>query len=102
MTILAIDIGGTAIKYALVDDNNNISSFSEIPSEAKLGASALLEKVYKIIEAHISDCDAISISTAGRVDSENGRIIFANKNIHGDRACKAYNRTIFKACICRK
>lgn len=27
MTILAIDIGGTAIKYALVDDNNNISSF---------------------------------------------------------------------------
>ena len=41
MTILAIDIGGTAIKYALVDDNNNILSFSEIPSEAKLGASAM-------------------------------------------------------------
>lgn len=81
MTILAIDIGGTAIKYALVDDNNNISSFSEIPSEAKLGASVLLEKVYKIIEAHLSDCDAISISTAGRVDSEKGRIIFANENI---------------------
>ncbi len=81
MTILAIDIGGTAIKYALVDDNNNLSSFSEIPSEAKLGAEVLLKKVYGIIEEFSPLCDAVSVSTAGRVDSEKGEIIFANENI---------------------
>lgn len=81
MTILAIDIGGTAIKYALVDENNNLSSFSEIPSEAKLGAEALLKNVYGIIEEFSPLCDAVSVSTAGRVDSEEGKIIFANENI---------------------
>lgn len=81
MTILAIDIGGTAIKYALVDENNNLSSFSEIPSEAKLGAEVLLKKVCGIIEEFSPLCDAVSVSTAGRVDSEKGKIIFANKNI---------------------
>jgi glucokinase len=81
MTILAIDIGGTAIKYALVNENNSISEFSEIPSEAKLGAEVLLKKVCGIIEEFSPLCDAVSVSTAGRVDSEKGKIIFANKNI---------------------
>ncbi len=81
MTVLAIDIGGTAIKYALVDENNKLSSFSEIPSEAKLGAEVLLKKVYGIIEEFSPLCDAVSVSTAGRVDSEKGKIIFANENI---------------------
>ena len=81
MTVLAIDIGGTAIKYALVDENNNLSSFSEIPSEAKLGAEVLLKKIYGITEKFSPLCDAVSVSTAGRVDSEKGKIIFANENI---------------------
>lgn len=81
MTILAIDIGGTAIKYALVNENNKLSSFSEIPSEAKLGAEVLLKKVYGIIREISPLCDAVSVSTAGRVDSEKGKIIFANENI---------------------
>jgi len=81
MTVLAIDIGGTAIKYALVDENNSLSAFSEIPSEAKLGAETLLKNIYAIIEEFSPLCDAVSISTAGRVDSEKGKIIFANENI---------------------
>lgn len=81
MTVLAIDIGGTAIKYALVNENNEIFSFSEIPSQAKLGAKALTEKLFTIIESLCDYCDAISVSTAGRVDSESGKIIFANENI---------------------
>lgn len=81
MTILAIDIGGTAIKYALVNENNSISEFSEIPSEAKLGAEVLLKKVCGIIEEFSPLYDAVSVSTAGRVDSEKGKIIFANENI---------------------
>ena len=44
MKILAIDIGGTAIKYGITDENFNVCEFYEIPSEAKLGRDHLMLK----------------------------------------------------------
>jgi len=79
MKILTLDVGGTAIKTALMVDGKMENAY-EIQSEAKKGAAVLLKNIRKIIDA-CEDFDAIGISTAGQVDSEKGSIIFANENI---------------------
>lgn len=79
MKILAIDIGGTAIKYGITDENFNVCEFYEIPSEAKLGRDHLMLKVLSIVGTYYGGVDCVGISTAGQVNSEEGRIIFANE-----------------------
>lgn len=79
MKVLALDVGGTAIKSALVVDSNIEISY-EFPSNAKLGGPHLLENIHKVIN-HYQDFDVIGISTTGQVDSENGCIIYANENV---------------------
>lgn len=81
MKILAIDIGGTAIKYGITDENFNVCEFYEIPSEAKLGRDHLMLKVLSIVGTYYGGVDCVGISTAGQVNSEEGRIIFANESI---------------------
>lgn len=83
MKFLAIDIGGTAIKYGIVDENAEISDSFEIPSNTKLGASHIIEEIFKIIENCKNDIVAVGISTAGQVDSDKGKILYANNNFPG-------------------
>lgn len=80
MKILAIDIGGTAMKYGLVDDENNIIGFNEIASDAKLGGEYILKNIINIADSFKGEFEAIGISTAGQVDSESGKILYANDN----------------------
>lgn len=83
MRILAIDIGGTAIKYGVVSDTLEVLNAYETPTEAQEGGAALLEKILGIIETQRQGIDCVGISTAGQVDCENGCITFANENIPG-------------------
>ncbi|MBU8917887.1 ROK family protein [Bacillus sp. FJAT-29953] len=80
MEILAVDIGGTSIKLGLSDEKGNIKVFREYDSEGKKGGPYLVEKLIQII-SEFAGFDAIGISTAGQVNSEEGYIIFANDNI---------------------
>ena len=57
MKILAIDIGGTAIKYGITDENFNVCEFYEIPSEAKLGRDHLMLKVLSIVGTYYGSVD---------------------------------------------
>lgn len=79
MNVLAIDIGGTAIKYGLVNNEKIIESH-EIDSNAKLGGAHIVKTVLEIIDVYISSINAVGISTAGQVDSDAGKILYANKN----------------------
>lgn len=81
MKTLAIDIGGTAIKYGLVDNNFKIIEFNEIESEAKLGGKHIIDKIIETANNYRGTFDSIGISTAGQVDSKNGVILYANENI---------------------
>lgn len=83
-----IDIGGTAIKYGLVDENGTILVRKETPTEAQKGGAALLEKACTLAEELKQDAKSeeaglagIAISTAGMVDPEKGEIIFAGPAI---------------------
>lgn len=80
MKIFAADIGGTSIKMCVTDENGNIGFFNEIETESKKGGPSIIQKLEDIISEY-PDIDAISISTAGQVNSEEGCIIYANDNL---------------------
>lgn len=80
MRILAFDIGGTFIKYGIVNERFEIEEIHKVPTEAQRGGQALIEKVIKIIEGY-DNIDRIGISTAGQVDSENGIVVYSTDNI---------------------
>ncbi|NLJ87401.1 MAG: ROK family protein [Epulopiscium sp.] len=82
MRILALDIGGTAIKIGLINKNGEIIEKREVPTLAKAGGEALMEKIINIIGEY-ENIDRIGISTAGQVDPLKGKIIFATDNIPG-------------------
>lgn len=79
MRILVFDIGGTAIKYSVCTDNR-LSEVYETPTNASLGGRHVLNTITGLIQKE-SGYDAIGISTAGQVDSEEGSIIYANSNL---------------------
>ena len=77
--IIAIDIGGTSIKYGYYV-SNNLKEVKEIPSMASQGAKALFTQLCSIIET-TSQLEGIAISTAGQVDVKQGKITYAGNSI---------------------
>lgn len=82
MKILAFDIGGTEIKYALCDENFNLTEKKSVPTNAFEGGKKIIERVIEIIRT-FDGIDRIGISTAGQVNSIKGEIIFATDSIPG-------------------
>lgn len=73
-----VDIGGTAIKYGVVNEDAKILFQSQTPTEAMNGGMFIMEKVKKLIHEMSADYafSGICISTAGMVDRE-GAIFYA-------------------------
>lgn len=82
MNILAIDIGGTAIKSAMTDEKGHIRDIRETETLAHEGAESVMKKAIEIAKSY-SDYEVIGISTAGLVNSKEGFIIYANETIIG-------------------
>lgn len=70
MNILAVDIGGTFIKYALMHEDASIEQRGKIQTPAK-GRNELIETIGNIYDA-IPEVDGIAVSMPGIIDSENG------------------------------
>lgn len=84
--IICIDIGGTAIKYGVINTEGDVQCTRETPTEAKKGAAALTEKLRHITRELLAECpDArgIAISTAGVVNSDEASILHATDAIPG-------------------
>lgn len=79
MKILVFDIGGTSIKHGVCTDDK-LSEVQETPTGARLGGRHIMDTIIGLIQKE-SGYDAIGISTAGQVNSEEGFIIYANSNI---------------------
>ena len=90
MRVLAFDIGGTEIKYALCDENFNLSQSNSIPTNAHEGGRRIIERVVEIIKT-FDNIDRIGVSTAGQVNSITGEIIFATDSIPGYTGVKIKN-----------
>ncbi len=92
MQILALDIGGTAIKAALVNASGERTMRRESPSEGKRGGPVLMRNARELA-AEYRDFSQIAISVTGQVNPADGSIIFANENVPGFTGTKV--RDIF-------
>ena len=83
MRIAALDIGGTSIKSGIWDGKQTLE-LKEWDTNASRGGACLMARAVAILHTY-GDFDAIGISTAGQVDSEQGSIYYANDNIPGTK-----------------
>ena len=84
------DIGGTFIKYGILDVNGKILFKDKFPSPKRDCKNEIpLEIARKIDELRSNyDIEAVGISTAGKIDSKKGEIIFASNNLPGYTGAK--------------
>lgn len=86
MKILALDVGGTDIKSALIINEKMISN-KTIPSEGKKGGPHIVQNIMRAIDFY-SDYDIIGISTTGQVNNLDGSIHYANDNVPNFTGCQ--------------
>ena len=89
--IAGIDIGGTKISGAIIENNNIISDI--IKEKTPFCTKEIINIVFSIIKKlqKISPVDAIAIATAGAVNNENSKVIGSTGNLPKD-----YSETDFK------
>lgn len=75
----SIDIGGTAMKYGVIDESGRILKRNEMRTEAWKGGPSILVKAVGIVDEliRLDEISGICISTAGMVDTEKGEIFYA-------------------------
>lgn len=79
---IAFDIGGTHIKYGIINVNGKVISHSSTDTEANRGGQSIIDKVVAISKELDNDHIAgIAISTAGQVDYHRGVVIAAGDTI---------------------
>ena len=80
---VAIDIGGTNIKYGLINEAETLVEAHEMPTEAHKGGPGIMQKVESIVASYLEKgpLAGICISSAGMVDPDNGEIFYAGPQI---------------------
>ena len=75
MQIITFDVGGTAIKFGMVDENFEVLFSEEFPTnEFEDTDNMVMYAMEAKLREYEGQYDAIGISTAGQVDFENGMI----------------------------
>ncbi len=77
---ICIDIGGTTIKYGVIQEDLTFLICDEIPTEAQTGGGpGVIKKIYDITEKLLSEYTicGIGVSTAGMVDCSTGTVTYA-------------------------
>lgn len=79
---VAIDIGGTQIKYGLIDENQ-ITEQHKMDTQAHLGGPRISQKVLEIVEQYMDkhDIKGVAISSAGMIDPIKGEVFFSGPQI---------------------
>ena len=81
---ICIDIGGTTIKYGVIQENGIFEMTKEMPTQAKEGGGAgIIDKIKRIVSAFLEqyEVSGICVSTAGMVDWKKGVITYASSLI---------------------
>ena len=79
MNILAIDIGGTMIKYGLVSSDGKILSTDKIKTEAEKGLNNILNKIDNIFKGYKENNPVgIAVSGTGQINGMIGKVIGGN------------------------
>ena len=76
MNILAIDIGGTMIKYGLISSDGKILSTDKVKTEAGKGLDNILEKIDNIFKKYKEHKPVgIAVSGTGQINGMIGKVI---------------------------
>lgn len=88
--VIGIDLGGTAIKYALVTETGKVIYESHLPSKAKESASKIIEQIRKAIDEVIEFAESkdiklygIGIGSPGIIDTVSGTVVGEAENLKG-------------------
>lgn len=83
---IALDIGGTDIKYSIIDEGVKIAFKSSCSTDVHAGIPNLVSKAEGVVYILLNkghDISGIGISTAGIENPETGKIIHAGSTIPG-------------------
>jgi len=87
---IGVDIGGTTIKAALVDDCGETTSHVRIPTQASGGRDAIAKSTLDAIQQALAAAQkqniaplAIGVASAGAIDAKNGTVFAATENLPG-------------------
>ena len=82
MNFLGIDLGGTSVKYALIDNNGNMSVEGSFPT-ASTDSNELLQKIIKVAEEYKKNhnIQGIGIACPGVIHPFEGKALWANFNM---------------------
>ena len=80
---VASDIGGTNIKYGLIDQDGQLVESHEVATEAHKGGPHILQKTKDIVASYLEKgpVAGVAISSAGMVDPDKGEIFYAGPQI---------------------
>lgn len=81
----AFDIGGTNIKYGLLNEQGDILFKSKTPTKASDGGKAIMAQITEVGQSLQKEyqLDGIAISTAGQINSREGNVIHATESLPG-------------------
>lgn len=83
MKTIGIDIGGTSIKGAVIEESKIIKR-AKSPTNAINGRDAVLQSLFTVIDTLLpftDDASPIGIGSAGDINSETGEVIYATDNL---------------------
>ena len=78
---LAVDIGGTSMKYAAVDDQGELRRLGTVPTGSGMTRAGLETALLQAVRAVQGPLDGVGISTLGTVDSAAGRVLGGEESI---------------------
>ncbi|TKH45234.1 transcriptional regulator [Paenibacillus terrae] len=94
--VIGIDIGGTSVKAAVVEQDGSVLDEIRLDTDASRGRDWVLSRVSEAVEGlkrSLGDpsnsisggigIDALGIATAGRVNVESGEVVYATDNLPG-------------------
>lgn len=90
MKVIALDIGGTSIKSAIIDNYNIIAEYKQ-PTRASEGIDIIMNSIYSSIlrlNKNIEGEYGIAISSAGDIDPHKAKVIFATDNLPNYSGCE--------------
>ena len=74
MKLMTFDVGGTEIKYALMDDNFSIYEHGYVPTPMDT-FEHFRDAIDGIYRPHAGEVEGIAMSLPGFIDTENGKVL---------------------------
>ncbi|MGF7396393.1 ROK family protein [Thermoanaerobacterium thermosaccharolyticum] len=82
--VIGVDIGGTKILSGVIGSNGDLIKFKETSTDANLGRVHILKKLFGVLDDLFdTDIEGIGIGSAGRIDFNTGKVIYATDNLPG-------------------